>query len=375
MTSTLIDIVDAESLRRFRNKTPVASGLPACAYSDRDYWLLENEKLFANNWVFAGFAHELERAGDAVPVTVAGKPLFLIRDADGGVRAFHNACRHRCLQLIDRACNVGPRIRCPYHSWVYALDGGLRSTPHFGGPGQHLPDGFDPSLYPLVSVHCALWHDWIFVNLSDAPADFDQHIKPLADRLSGIDFSRVTPVTTLEFGEVHANWKLLMENFIEPYHVQFVHATTTDQPLKDHRTVIDGLCLGSAVDVSRPVDSGGKTLAVDSLYLTLFPNFVFGRYHPDQVGVHLNVPVDVDRTVQKRVVYVTDGEPRDQREIEALRQLWHKVHKEDHAMCERLQVSKSSDVAATGGMLSPHWENSVRRFQELALASLEQGAA
>ena len=370
MTSTLQDIAGIELLNKFEQSGPIAHGLPAFAYNSTPYWQLENQKLFANAWVFAGFVHELATPGDAIPITIGGKPLFLVCDQKKQIRAFHNACRHRCLKLIDQTGNVGPRIRCPYHSWVYGLDGHLKSTPYFGGPEQHTAESFDKDLHGLQPVACRVWHDWVFLNLGEHPIDFDAFIKPLAKHLGTIDFEQVTPLATLDFGEVRTNWKLLMENFIEPYHVQFVHSTMTDQPLNDHYTVIDDCCLGSGVDISDPVKDGKNTLAVNSLYLTLFPNFVLGRYFPDQLGVHLNIPVGVDRTVQRRVIYTTDGKPRDEKEVEALKELWYKVHKEDHAMVERLQQGKASDVATTGGILSPYWENSVRRFQELALQAV-----
>ena len=86
-----------------------------------------------------------------------------------------------------------------------------------------------------------------------------------------------------------------MENFIEPYHVPFVHATTTEQPLTDHYTVNEPGCLGCAVDVSAEARRD-DTLSADSRYLTLFPNFVLGLYLPDQVGVHLDVPLAPGRT-------------------------------------------------------------------------------
>ena len=367
MALSLTDITTAESLELFYRDAPIAHGLPALAYTNADYWNLENEKLFNNTWVFSGFAHDIPNPGDALPLTVNRQPVFLIRNKDRQIKAFHNACRHRGLKLVDTAGNVGPRLRCPYHSWVYGLSGDLRSTPYFGGPGQHTAEGFDNKEHGLLPVHCAVWHDWIFLNLSRNPDDFERFVAPLANRLSGLDLDGIIPVASLEFGDVRCNWKLLMENFIEPYHVQFVHSSTTDQPLKDHHTFIDGRCLGSAVDISKPVDKNTNTLAVDSLYLTLFPNFVFGHYAPDQIGVHLNLPTDVDRTVQKRVIYITDGRERSQVEIGNLKELWYKVHREDHAMCERVQQGKASPAAAEGGRLSPHWENSVRNFQKLAL--------
>ena len=183
------------------------------------------------------------------------------------------------------------------------------------------------------------------------------------------------PVATLDFGEVKTNWKFLMENFIEPYHVQFVHKTTTDQPLLDHYTVVDGPCVGSAVDISKSKGDARvqqNALAVTSRYLTLFPTFVLGVYQPDQIGVYLNVPLGPDRTHQKRVIYTLKQEGLPEAETEALKQLWWAVHKEDHEMCERLQEGRRSEVAADGGVLSPHWENSVRSFQQLVVEAVTQ---
>ena len=362
--------------KQFESKVPVASGLPAYAYTNSDYWQQEQETLFSQSWVFVGFAHDISEAGDVMPVEIAGKPIFLIRDNDGKISAYHNVCRHRCLKLIDAKQNVGPRIRCPYHSWVYGLNGTLKSTPFFGGSDKHSPEGFNPQNHSLVAVHCEVWFDWIYINLSHHPESFEDHIEPLKSRLADINFDQVKAVGMIDMGEVKCNWKLLMENFIEPYHVQFVHSSTTDQPLSDHYTVIDRHCLGSAVDIDESASTTSKkkanTLAVSSLYLTLFPNFVFGRYFPDQIGVHLNLPVSVNRTRQKRVIYITDGSHKDDKEIEALKSLWYDVHKEDHEMCERLQLGRASEIAEFGGLLSPHWEDSVRRFQELALKNTLQ---
>ncbi len=342
-----------------------ARGLPAAAYTTEAFWQLECESVFTQNWVCAGFAHELVKPGDAMPVTVAGKPVLLLRNQENEIAAFHNVCRHRCLKLIDQPKNVGKRIRCPYHAWAYDLDGSLRATPNFGGIKQHRLDGFDPADHGLHPVRVAIWHDWIFVNLSGDAPPFEDYAAPLINRLDGIDFGKVQPVATLDFGEVATNWKFLMENFIEPYHVPIVHHTTTDQPLSDHFTIVDGVCLGSAADLQEENTGASGSLAVSSRFLTLFPNFVLGRYFPDQLGVYLNVPLGPGRTAQKRVIYTTEGRDISQTEIEGLKKLWWDVHKEDHAMCERLQLGRASPVAESGGVLSPHWEDSILAFQRL----------
>jgi len=362
-------------LAGFWEEGQLAHGLPPEAYMDEQFWSIECNTVFANSWVCVGFAHELEETGDTIPVIVGGAPLILLKNQSGEISAFHNMCRHRCLKLIDEPKNVGKFIRCPYHAWAYTLDGALHATPQFGGKNKHQPDGFDRTEHGLKPVRVAVWHDWIFVNLSGDAPPFQDYAAPLIKRLEGIDFNIVQPVATLDFGEIETNWKFLMENFIEPYHVPFVHRTTTDQPLKEHSTFIDGVCIGSAADLIKEDTTSRGSLAVTSRYLTLFPNFVIGRYLPDQLGVHLNVPMGPGRTAQKRAIYTTTGHELHNAEIEGLKALWWAVHEEDHEMCERLQLGRASLAAQDGGVLSPYWENGVRAFQELVAVAAAKGSA
>jgi len=352
------------------NQSMVKNGLPAFAYTSEAFEQLEKDTLFANHWVFVGFTHQLQKVGDVQPIMVAGKPVLLVRSAGDTVKAFHNVCRHRCLKLVDKPGNVGGLIRCPYHSWSYNLQGDLKVAPYFGGRTQTLPPGFSLADNGLKPVRCERWHDWLFVNLSGDAQDFTRFIAPIEAQIGELQLNQIKPVACLDLGVVKTNWKLLMENFIEPYHVQFVHKTTTQQPLTDHYTIIDQHCLGSACDIEEDENTDtSTTLAVTSHYLTLFPNFVMGIYAPDQVGVHLNIPLSVNETRQYRVIYIHQDNTMPDSEIEKLKTLWYDVHKEDHAICERLQLGRHSKVADGGGFLSPHWENSVHRFQQLVVES------
>lgn len=352
----------------------LAHGLPAHAYTSEEFWQLECNTIFASNWVFVGFAHQFSDTGDAMPITVAGKPVLLVRNADGEIAAFHNVCRHRCLQLVDQPKNVGKLIRCPYHAWAYDLSGALRASPHFGGADVDQPEGFDGAKHGLWSIRTAVWHDWIFVNLDGNAEPFEDYAAPLINRLSGVNFAKVEPIGLLDFGEIATNWKFIMENFIEPYHVQFVHKTTTRQPLSEHYTIIDGRCVGSAVDLAEE-EGMSNSLAVSSRYLTLFPNFIIGHYFPDQLGVYLNIPVGPERMIQKRALYTTEGRTLNASEVEQLKSLWWEVHKEDHEICERMQVGRHSPVAAGGGVLSPVWEDSVRAFQDQIVQAITSTTA
>ena len=356
------------ALAAFRRPTSPARGLPPMAYRDAEFWKGECETIFLRNWVCVGFAHELAEAGDAIPITIAGLSLLIVRNAAGVIRVFHNHCRHRCLTLVDAPKNVGKLIRCPYHAWAYDLDGSLRASPHFGGTDNPRPDGFDPAENGLKPVRSHVWHDWIFVNLSGDAPDFETYAAPLIARLDGIDFDKLALIGILDFGVIDTNWKLIMENFIEPYHVQFVHASTTEQPLEDHYTIIDGRCVGSAINVKEEHEGSGS-LGVSSRYLTLFPTFILGRYFPGQIGVYLNIPLGPGQVAQKRALYTTEGQTLTKDEIEALKALWWDVHKEDHEMVERLYTGRASP-AADGGFLSPVWEDSVRAFQEMVVADV-----
>ena len=361
-----------DHLSDFQAGASPAHGLPPEAYTGDGFWQAECESVLKNNWVCAGIAHELKETGDVVPVTVAGQPILLVRNVAGEITAFHNVCRHRCLTLVEEPGNVGKLIRCPYHAWAYDLAGNLKASPHFGGTNQHDTEGFDRESKGLVPVRTHVWQDWIFVNLSGNAPEFEDYAAPLISRLEGIDFAKLNPIGILDFGVIETNWKLIMENFIEPYHVQFVHASTTDQPLEDHYTIIDGNCMGSAVDLKEESGTAGS-LGVSSRYLTLYPNFIVGRYFPDQMGVYLNIPISPTQMMQKRVLYTTEGQDLTADEVEGLKKLWWDVHKEDHEMVERMMKGRASPVAADGGLLSPVWEDSVRAFQEKIVADLTKG--
>ena len=353
----------------------LAHGLPGEAYVSDAFMQMEHRFLFNNNWVFVGYAHQMTKRGDVKPIQVAGLPLFLLRDQDDRITAFHNVCRHRNLKLVDAPGNCGKLIRCPYHSWSYDLCGTLKNAPYFGGGIREVPADFNLKDNSLMPVHCEVWHDWIFVNLSAAPSSFEDFLAPIKRQLGANDVTDYLPVATLDMGEVPCNWKLLMENFIEPYHVQFVHKSTTEQPLEDHYTVVDEHCLGSAVELSEEqmANASAGTLGVTSHYLTLFPNFVMGTYQPDQLGVHLNEPIAPGVTHQHRVIYTHKDADYSDEQIQGLADLWHSVHLEDHEMCVRLQQGRHSPLAQAGGWLSPHWENSVRKFQELVANSIRPG--
>jgi choline monooxygenase len=342
-------------------------GLPSKSYTDNEFWEKECNTVLSNGWLFVGFVHELSKSGDVLPLFIAEKPILLVNNENNKITAFHNVCSHRCLKLVNEKKNVGKLIRCPYHSWSYDLEGNLKSAPHIGGINQHKPKSFNFKNHGLKPIRIHIWNDWIFINLNGKAKKFEEYAKPLFSKFKNIDFDKLAYVATLDFGKINTNWKFLIENFIEPYHVQFVHKTTTNQPLKDHYTIVDGICYGSGVNVKQEDNKNANALSVSSKYLSLFPNFIIGSYYPNQIGVYLNIPISPSITSQKRIIYTIDGAVMTKKERDITKKIWWNVHKEDHEICERLQEGRSSPASNDGGLLSPYWEKGVQVFQKLII--------
>ena len=359
----------SKNLIKIKNRKNINTifGLPAKSYTDQEFWEKECDTVLTEGWLFVGFVHEFLKSGDVIPSFIAGKPILLVKNNNKDITAFHNVCSHRCLKLVDEKKNVGKIIRCPYHSWTYNLEGKLIAAPHIGGINKHKPKGFKFLEHGLKPIRIHIWHDWIFINLNGKAKKFEEYAKPLIKKFEDINFNKLKYAATLDFGKINTNWKFLIENFIEPYHVQFVHKTTTNQPLKDHYTIVDGICYGSGVDVKEEDNKSSSALSVSSRYLSLFPNFIIGTYYPNQIGVYLNVPISPGITSQKRIIYTTDGKEMTKEETDITKKIWWSVHKEDHAICERLQEGRASPASDAGGLLSPYWEKGVQKFQKLII--------
>ena len=137
-------------------------GLPAKSYTDQQFWEIECNTVLTDGWLFVGFVHEFLKPGDVIPISIAGKPILLIKNNKDEITAFHNVCSHRCLKLVNERKNVGKIIQCPYHSWAYDLEGKLKASPHFGGTNQHTPKGFNKLDHGLKPIRIHIWYDWIF---------------------------------------------------------------------------------------------------------------------------------------------------------------------------------------------------------------------
>ena len=159
-----------------------AKGLPNEHYVSEEVFQHEKRDVLFNNWSGIGFGKDVPEVGDARPVDFLGMPLLIVRDRDGSIGVFQNTCRHRGMILVEEPTQIRGAIRCPYHSWCYALNGDLRSTPHVGGPGQNTHADIKRDELGLYRIRTHVWRDVVFVNVSGTAPEFTDYAADLIER-------------------------------------------------------------------------------------------------------------------------------------------------------------------------------------------------
>ncbi len=221
MVASVVSLLGEEAIRRIRLPVAEACGLPRQAYTSREFFDLERERLFPRIWMGIGFTSDVPEPGDAVPLMVAGVPIILVRDKDGALRAFHNVCRHRAAMMLEKPAKGLKLFSCPYHAWAYGLDGALRAIPFFDGTPDSKGCALDWSQNGLVPVRLDTWHHWVFVNLDGRAPPLLEYLAPLVKLTEGYDLA-ATRLHTREDWSFNANWKFQNDNW-ETYHHTWVH--------------------------------------------------------------------------------------------------------------------------------------------------------
>ena len=198
-----------------------ARSLPPRAYAAVGMQAIEREKIFSRGWVPLGRTDRVAAPGDYQTLDIAGRPIILLRDKTGALQALANTCRHRGARLLDGAGNTSG-IRCPFHAWLYRLDGTLAAAPR-----MEAAEGFAICDHGLHRYPLAERLRFAFVSFDAAPPDFDRWIGnfedthadwPLADMV-------LTRTWTREF---NCDWKGFIDVFNEYYHLPYVHRDSID---------------------------------------------------------------------------------------------------------------------------------------------------
>jgi glycine betaine catabolism A len=357
-------------------------------YASNDVFAAEQEHIFENMWFCAVRSSDLATPGKFKKVQIGRESVLLVRGRDHLLRAFLNVCRHRGAQLCTEGeGEVTRSLRCPYHSWTYALDGKLMAAPNIGTLTDDAGAPIDRYKFGLVPVALTEWLGYAWVCLSDTPPPFEDVIADATKTLGDSDAINRYGIGGLDVGhrvvyDVAANWKLIVENFMECYHCSSIHPELVGvlpefaRGLAAQANVGMGAEFGSEVN-GFTVDGGagfdrlpGITDDQDRRYyaITVKPT-VFINLVPDHVIFHRMYPMSADRTVVEcDWLYTGDVLASDQ-DVSHSVELFHRVNEQDFAACERTQPAMSSRAYRHGGVLVPA-EHHIAEFHEWVVSRL-----
>lgn len=199
--------------------------LPLAAYTSPEILAAETELLFGHDWLCIGRTADLPGTGDYItaelPTTTGTRSVIALRSENDEILVFDNVCIHRGAQLLA-GCGNEQRITCPYHAWVYRLDGSLVGGPYMQDSSEYDGRPFDPSAHRLAEVRSEIWEGFVFVTLDAKAAPLTPRLTGLTDVVGRYDMAGYVPVRN-EVDVWPTNWKLLVENFMDAYHIFKVH--------------------------------------------------------------------------------------------------------------------------------------------------------
>ncbi|MBB4632397.1 aromatic ring-hydroxylating oxygenase subunit alpha [Sphingosinicella soli] len=207
---------------------PNLPDIPGRRYVDPEFLALERERMWQRAWLYAGHTDQLPNPGSWFLTRNTGAPVIVVRDLEGTVRAFYNTCQHRGAPLVNTESGDARGFVCGYHGWSYTLEGKLTAV----RDKRDFVD-LDFSCRSLVAVRCELLGSLIFINEDPDAQPLNEHIGPMAKELAQYDLENLRLVDSRSY-EVQCNVKVLLDAFLEVYHLKSIHQHTVDRFL-DHR--------------------------------------------------------------------------------------------------------------------------------------------
>jgi phenylpropionate dioxygenase-like ring-hydroxylating dioxygenase large terminal subunit len=175
----------------------------------------EKERIFFRSWQLVGRAAQIPDPGDFFTIDLCGENILVVRQDDGTIRSYYNVCRHRGRRVVDEKSGNATSFRCAYHSWCYDRGGKLKSLPF-----AEIFTDFDSSQVSLESIHTDTFAGMIFVNLAANPIGLRDFLGPIQTLDGWFKPELVKSEATLP---IDSNWKVIVENFVEFYHVPGLH--------------------------------------------------------------------------------------------------------------------------------------------------------
>jgi phenylpropionate dioxygenase-like ring-hydroxylating dioxygenase large terminal subunit len=338
--------------------------LPAWTYHDPEFAGVEEDRVFRPSWQVVCHVNDVPNTGDWHSLDYIGESVIVVRGADGDVRAFTNVCRHRGSRLVDGAHGCAKKLVCPYHAWVYELDGRLT-----GVPDSASYPTLDKGKAGLAPVECEIWRGFIFVRLEGGGPSVAEMMAPYEAMVAPYRFEELTALGRVTMRARTVNWKNVGDNYSDGLHIPVSHPGLTRLfgksygiEAQDH---VDRMW-GDLEDrpsanwserlyqkLLPPVPHLPEASQRHWLYFKLWPTVAFDIY-PDQVDFMQWLPTGPTTCLIREISYVLPDAPDDpwRREMRAARYLnWRinrQVNLEDTALITRVQEGMASRSFSMG---------------------------
>ena len=211
---------------------------PPETYTDPDYFHWEVEHILKKDWVCLAHVSQIPRPGDYLNLDLFGEPISIVHGKDGAPRVLSRVCPHRAMDIMPAEYGYEQRgnrrmFVCPYHRWTFDLDGSVK-----GCPEMHRAEGFNKRDWTLPAYRSAVWEGFVFVNVSGDAEPIESQYAELAKQLGKWNMNRMVVDIEMDW-TVHANWKVILENWIESYHHLGVHYQTLNTMVPAQDTWVD----------------------------------------------------------------------------------------------------------------------------------------
>jgi len=362
-------------------RAPLGPALEPNLYIEPEIVRLEQEAIFERTWQLAGHVADLSEPGSYLTTDIVDQPVLVVRDHDGEIRAFRNVCRHRGSRLLSGSGSCGKAIRCLYHGWTYRLDGRLIGVPE----GREIAD-LDKSRLGLHQVRAEVFCGLIFVNLDPGAEPLGERLGGLAERLARYDLPALR-----RFGRggttQPANWKLVVENYIEGYHIPIAHPSLMrlldyqrydvevhddwvwfEAPMRDKPS--DNRLERLYQRLVRPAPGLGPDDRRVWRFVLIYPNTTIDLY-PDQVNTWRLLPDGANVTRDEWGTFRHPDAPTSSRVVQRINNVLNTtVLKEDVDLVDNVQRGIRSRGYHPGPL--SHREAAVAWFAERIRADLER---
>jgi choline monooxygenase len=345
----------------------MAATLPASFYKDQAWFERCRERVFARSWQFIGDSDSVKTPGQIHPVTVLGglldEPLLLTRDHHDRVHCLSNVCTHRG-NILCAGDGHEKNLICRYHGRRFDLDGAFRHMPEFSEA-----KGFPSASDDLPKIPFGTWSKFIFASI-DPLFPLQEQLAEMSARLAWLPLQEFTldPACSRDY-LVNANWALYCDNYLEGFHIPFVHASLNEAidygsyttELFPWSSLQLGIATGGEEAFHTPPSSPDHGRRIAAYYFWLFPNTMFNVY-PWGASINVVQPLAIDRTRVSFLTYVWKPDKLE-RGAGAVGGL-DRVEREDEAIVEAVQRGVRSRFYDRG-RFSPTREQGVHHFHRL----------